>query len=95
MNLKIEVEVRNFRELGEVLEVGGIDVIMLDNFTPADIKKALMDINHAFKVEASGGINQTNLVEFAETGVDYISIGALTHQVKSLDLSLKAKISKK
>jgi nicotinate-nucleotide pyrophosphorylase (carboxylating) len=95
MDLKIEVEVRNFRELGEVLEVGGIDVIMLDNFTPADIKKALVDINQKYKVEASGGINQTNLVEFAETGVDYISIGALTHQVKSLDLSLKAKISKK
>jgi nicotinate-nucleotide pyrophosphorylase (carboxylating) len=95
MNLKIEVEVRNFRELHEALEVGGVDVIMLDNFTPADIKTALIEINHAVKVEASGGIHQTNLVEFAETGVDYISIGALTHQVKSLDLSLKAKLSKK
>jgi nicotinate-nucleotide pyrophosphorylase (carboxylating) len=88
------VEVRNFRELNETLEVGGIDVIMLDNFSPADIKKALEQINSQYQVEASGGINQTNLVEYAETGVDFISIGALTHQIKSLDLSLKAKISK-
>lgn len=93
--LKIEVEVRNFRELDEVLKVGGIDIIMLDNFTPSDIKMALVKINGKYKVEASGGVNQTNLVEFAETGVDFISIGALTHQIKSLDLSLKAKISKK
>jgi nicotinate-nucleotide pyrophosphorylase (carboxylating) len=93
-SLKIEAEVRNFRELNEVLAIGGIDIIMLDNFTPADIKKALVQINHAYKVEASGGINQDNLVEFAETGVDFISIGALTHQVKSLDLSLKARIEK-
>lgn len=92
--LKIEVEVRNFRELNETLEVGGVDVIMLDNFTPTDIVKALETIKGVYKVEASGGINQTNLVEYAETGVDYISIGALTHQIKSLDLSLKAKISK-
>jgi nicotinate-nucleotide pyrophosphorylase (carboxylating) len=92
--LKIEVEVRNFRELDETLEVGGMDVIMLDNFTPANIKKALEVIKGTYKVEASGGINQNNLVEYAETGVDYISIGALTHQINSLDLSLKAKISK-
>ena len=93
-NLKIEVEVRNFRELNEVLDIGGIDVIMLDNFSPEDIIIALGDINKKYKVEASGGISQTNLVKYAETGVDYISIGALTHQIKSLDLSLKAKISK-
>jgi len=92
--LKIEVEVRNFRELNEVLETGGIDVIMLDNFSPGDIKTALEKINGKYKVEASGGINQSSLVSYAETGVDYISIGALTHQVKSLDLSLKAKIDK-
>ncbi len=92
--IKIEIEVRNFRELNEVLEVGGIDIIMLDNFTPADIKTALSQINKTYQVEASGGINQDNLVEFAETGVDYISIGALTHHVKSLDMSLKAKIEK-
>lgn len=92
--LKIEVEVRNFRELNETLDTGGIDIIMLDNFTPADIKEALKLIDNKYKVEASGGINQTNLVEYAETGVDFISIGALTHQIKSLDLSLKAKISK-
>lgn len=92
--LKIEVEVRNFRELDEVLAVGGINIIMLDNFTPEDIRKALQKINKEYKVEASGGINKDNLVQYAETGVDYISIGALTHQIKSLDLSLKAKISK-
>jgi nicotinate-nucleotide pyrophosphorylase (carboxylating) len=92
--LKIEVEVRNFRELDELLAVGGIDIIMLDNFKPADIRTALIKINGKYQVEASGGINQTNLVEFAETGVDFISIGALTHQIKSLDLSLKAKINK-
>ena len=61
--LKIEVEVRNFRELAEVLETGGIDIIMLDNFTPADIRQALKQINHAYQVEASGGINQSNLVD--------------------------------
>lgn len=94
LDLKIEVEVRNFRELEQVLKVGQVDVIMLDNFTPADIVKALSLIQGKYKVEASGGINQSNLVEYAETGVDYISIGALTHHVKSLDLSLKAKISK-
>lgn len=92
MTLKIEVEVRNFRELNEVLEAGGIDVIMLDNFTPSDICLAIGQINKTYKVEASGGINQDNLIEFAETGVDYISIGALTHNIKSLDLSLKANI---
>lgn len=92
--LKIEVEVRNFRELEEVLSVGGINIIMLDNFTPEDIRTALQKINKEYKVEASGGINKDNLVQYAETGVDYISIGALTHQIKSLDLSLKAKISK-
>ncbi len=92
--LKIEVEVRNFRELDELLDTGGIDIIMLDNFTPEDIKKALLKIKGLYKVEASGGINKDNLVSFAETGVDFISIGALTHQIKSLDLSLKAKISK-
>jgi len=92
--LKIEVEVRNFRELDEVLSAGGIDIIMLDNFTPENIKLALQKIEGKYKVEASGGINKNNLVEYAETGVDYISIGALTHQIKSLDLSLKANISK-
>jgi nicotinate-nucleotide pyrophosphorylase (carboxylating) len=92
--LKIEVEVRNFRELDELLAVGGIDIIMLDNFTPPDIRTALIKIDGKYQVEASGGINQTNLVDFAETGVDFISIGALTHQIKSLDLSLKAKINK-
>lgn len=93
-SLKIELEIRNFRELNEALDLGGMDILMLDNFTPDDIRKALELIDGKYLVEASGGINESNLVAYAETGVDYISIGALTHQVKSLDLSLKAKLSK-
>lgn len=93
-SLKIELEIRNFRELEEALSVGGMDILMLDNFTPDDIRKALELINKKYLVEASGGINESNLVSYAETGVDFISIGALTHQIKSLDLSLKAKLSK-
>ena len=92
--LKIEVEIRNFKELDVVLELGGIDIIMLDNFIVSDIIEALKRINKKYKVEASGGINQDNLVAFAETGVDFISIGALTHHVNSLDLSLKAIMKK-
>lgn len=94
LNIKIEVEVRNFDELEEALSVGGVDVIMLDNFNPTDITKALPMIKGKCKVEASGGIRESNLVEYAETGVDFISIGALTHQIDSLDLSLKATIEK-
>lgn len=89
-SLKIEVEVRNFDELQEVLQVGQIDRIMLDNFTPEDIVIALQLINNRYETEASGGINELNIKSYAQTGVDYISIGALTHGVKSLDLSLKA-----
>ncbi len=88
--LKIEIEVRNFEELHEVLHVGSIDRIMLDNFTPEDLKKAVTLINGKYETEASGNINSENIRQYAETGVDYISVGALTHQIKSLDLSLKA-----
>jgi nicotinate-nucleotide pyrophosphorylase (carboxylating) len=88
--LKIEIEVRNFEELHEVLHVGSIDRIMLDNFTPEDLKKAVALINGKYETEASGNINSENIRQYAETGVDYISVGALTHQIKSLDLSLKA-----
>jgi nicotinate-nucleotide pyrophosphorylase (carboxylating) len=87
-NLKIEIEVRNFKELQEVLDHGGINRIMLDNFTPADLKQAIEIINDRFETEASGGINLQTIRAFAETGVNYISAGALTHQIKSLDLSL-------
>ncbi len=89
-DLKIELEVRNFDELNEAMEVGGIDRIMLDNFTPEELKKALQIINGKYETEASGGISIDTIRDYAETGVDFISVGALTHQIKSLDLSLKA-----
>ena len=89
-NLKIEIEVRTFDELQEVLNTGGINRIMLDNFSPADTRKAVEIINGRFEVESSGGITYDTLREYAECGVDVISIGALTHSVKSLDMSFKA-----
>lgn len=90
--LKLEVEVRNFDELQRVLEHGGVDRIMLDNFNPSDLKKAVERIGGRFETEASGGINPGNVREYAETGVDFISMGSLTHQILSLDMSLKATI---
>ncbi len=89
-HLKIEVETRNIEEVQRVLNVGGIDRIMLDNFTPRQLAKALALINERFETEASGGINLTNVEDYARTGVDYVSIGALIHQARSLDMSLKA-----
>ena len=89
-NLKVEIEVRDFDELKQVLEVGQVDRIMLDNFTPDQIKEALALIPTHFETEASGGITEETLVAYAETGVNFISVGALTHSFKSLDLSLKA-----
>ncbi|MFD3408922.1 carboxylating nicotinate-nucleotide diphosphorylase [Aquirufa sp. HETE-83D] len=89
--LAIEIEVRNETELDEVMAIGGIQRIMLDNFTPDRLRDAIRKINGRFTTEASGGINEKTLRAYGETGVDYISVGALTHQVKSLDLSLKAK----
>lgn len=88
--LKIEIEVRSFDELNQVLAIGGVDRIMLDNFSPEEIKIALKLIPDNYETEASGGITLANIKAYAETGVDFISVGALTHQVKSLDLSLKA-----
>ncbi len=90
LNQKIEIEVRNFEELAEVLAHGGIDRIMLDNFTPENLAKAVQIINRKFVTEASGGITIESLRTYAETGVDEISVGALTHSIRSLDLSLKA-----
>ena len=90
-SLPIELEVRDFEELNEAMQVGGIDRIMLDNFSPTDLSKALKIINKKYVTEASGGISLDTIRDFAETGVDSISVGALTHQIKSLDLSLKAK----
>jgi len=89
-DLKIEIEVRDFDELNEVLEYGGIHRIMLDNFTPKELSKALQLINGKYETEASGGITKETIRSYAETGVDFISVGALTHQIKSLDLSLQA-----
>jgi nicotinate-nucleotide pyrophosphorylase (carboxylating) len=89
-SLKIEIEVRDEKELQEVLEVSGVDRIMLDNFTPDRIRKALEIIPSNYEVEASGGITIDTIRSFAETGVHFISVGALTHSFKSLDISLKA-----
>lgn len=87
--LDVEIEVGDLNELKEVMKVGGIQRILLDNFTPANISKALKIIGGKYKMETSGGINESNLRKYALTGVDFISVGALTHSVKSLDLSLK------
>jgi nicotinate-nucleotide pyrophosphorylase (carboxylating) len=89
-SLKIEIEVRNETELAEVIEVGQVDRIMLDNFSPERIVAALKTIPDHYEVEASGGITLETIREYAETGVDFISVGALTHSFKSLDMSLKA-----
>jgi len=89
-DLKIEIEVRNFKELQQVLDYGNVDRIMLDNFTPKELKEALLLIDKRYETEASGGITANSIRSYAETGVDFISVGALTHHIKSLDLSLKA-----
>ncbi|HSH52019.1 MAG TPA: hypothetical protein VK982_09895, partial [Bacteroidales bacterium] len=89
-NIKIEIEVRNINELNEVLKTGGIHRIMLDNFSPEQTKEAVQLINNRYETESSGGITLKNIRAYAEAGVDYISVGALTHQIKSLDMSLKA-----
>ena len=88
--LKIEIEVRNREELDEVLSVGQVDRIMLDNFTPQEITDVLSQIPDSIETEASGGINEDTIRSYAETGVDFISVGALTHSFESLDMSLKA-----
>jgi nicotinate-nucleotide pyrophosphorylase (carboxylating) len=93
-NLAIEIEVRNLDELEQVLQTGGVDRILLDNFNFSDLKKAVARISGKYITEASGGINSENIKQYADCGVDYISVGALTHSVKSLDLSLKAEIGR-
>lgn len=89
-NLKIEIEVRDFDELHQVLAKGQVDRIMLDNFTPEQLRKALELIPSQYETEASGGITRETIRSYAETGVQYISVGALTHSFRSLDMSLKA-----
>ncbi len=89
--VKIEIEVRNFDELTDVLKYGEgiVDRIMLDNFTTGDLTDAVKRINGRFETEASGGIQLNNILEYAETGVDFVSVGALTHNFRSLDMNLK------
>lgn len=88
--LKIEIEVRNKQELNEVLSIGKVDRIMLDNFSPQEIATVLPEIPKNIETEASGGITEETIRSYAETGVDFISVGALTHSFESLDMSLKA-----
>jgi len=90
LDLKIEIEVRNFDELQQVLDHGGVNRIMLDNFSVADTKKAVDLIDHRYETESSGGITIDTIRDYALQGVDYVSVGALTHSVKGLDMSFKA-----
>ena len=90
LDLKIEIEVRNFDELRQAMECGGINRIMLDNFSVADTKKAVDIVGGKFETESSGGITFDTIRDYAECGVDFISVGALTHSVKGLDMSFKA-----
>lgn len=90
LSIPIEIETRSIAEVEEVLQTGKIQRIMLDNFKPEAMREAVRIISHRYETEASGGIILDNVAAYAETGVDFISIGALTHSVRSLDLSLKA-----
>lgn len=90
LDLKIEIEVRNFDELRQAMECGGINRIMLDNFSVADTRKAVEMVAGCFETESSGGITFDTIRDYAECGVDFISVGALTHSVKGLDMSFKA-----
>ncbi|WP_156308435.1 carboxylating nicotinate-nucleotide diphosphorylase [Sphingobacterium endophyticum] len=92
LDIAIEVEVRNFDELREVLSLEAVDRVMFDNFTPAQVQEAVDLVGGRLVTEASGGITLKTIADYANAGVDYISVGALTHSVKSLDLSLKAKL---
>jgi nicotinate-nucleotide pyrophosphorylase (carboxylating) len=89
-NLQIEIETRSIEEVREVLATGGVNRIMLDNFGFLELREAVKLINHCFETEASGGITLETIRQFAECGVDFVSVGALTHHISSLDLSLKA-----
>lgn len=89
-NLKIEIEAQSLKDVKEILRIGGVHRIMLDNFSIEDTKKAVTLINGKYEVESSGGITLETVRQFAECGVDFVSVGALTHHIKSLDLSLKA-----
>lgn len=90
LNLQVEIEVRNLHELQQVLETGGVNRIMFDNFDVPTTRRAVEMVNGRFETESSGGIDLTTIRGYAETGVDFISVGALTHSYQSLDISLKA-----
>ena len=90
--LKIEIEARDLKELDEIMKVGKVHRIMLDNFSFEDLRTAVKIIDGQYETEASGGINEDTVAEYAACGVDFISVGALTHQIHSLDMSLKAKV---
>jgi len=90
MSLKIEIEVRSLDEVQQVLDIGGIDRILLDNFSVEQTRKAVEMIDGMFETESSGGITLETIRDYAKCGVDYVSVGALTHQINSLDMSLKA-----
>lgn len=92
LNLPIEVETRSIEDVKKVLTVGNVTRIMLDNYTPAQLEEAIVLIGGKYETEASGGINLTNIVAYARTGVDFISVGAIIHHAVSMDLSLKAQI---
>jgi nicotinate-nucleotide pyrophosphorylase (carboxylating) len=93
-HLKIEVETRSLDDVKTVLQIGKVHRVMLDNFTPEGVREAVQRIGGAFETEASGGINLETITTYAATGVDYVSVGGLIHQARSLDLSLKAVIHK-
>lgn len=90
LNLKVEIEARSLKDVRTILQTGGIDRIMLDNFSVADTLTAVKEISGRYETESSGGINLSTIRSYAECGVDFISVGALTHHIKSLDMSLKA-----
>jgi nicotinate-nucleotide pyrophosphorylase (carboxylating) len=90
LNLKVEIEARNLKDVRKIIDVGFVDRIMLDNFSLKDTLKAVKEISGRFETESSGGITLATIRSYAECGVDFISVGALTHHIKSLDMSLKA-----
>jgi nicotinate-nucleotide pyrophosphorylase (carboxylating) len=90
LNLKVEIEARSLNDVTTILSVGGVDRIMLDNFSVEDTLLAVKEISGRFETESSGGIDLSTIRTYAECGVDFISVGALTHHIKSLDMSLKA-----
>lgn len=90
LDMKIEIEARNIDEVKTIMETGGIDRIMFDNFSLADVKHAVKMVNGRYETEVSGGITLETIRSYAECGVDFISVGALTHHVESMDMSLKA-----